>query len=255
MLQRIDHPDAAAAHAQALEDLKGAANGLVLVGAGSVGAHPYGLLPASNTIEVVLDRIILDTGISIDFDVCLRSHILPRAFASYVARQGIRPEHVNVRFGLDPLGGAILGGGFPVASELLDKDMRRLVDELAAAGFRRWLMAADGRIVHDAGGTEAQELAYVLASGVAMLRALEAGGIAVKDARHMLYFRLTADTDQLITIAKLRALRRLWQRVEGSCGLAPEPAFISAETAWRTITRNDSTMNIVRATCTRSPPS
>src|SRR5438045_2696821 len=140
------------------------------------------------------------------------------------------------------------GGGCTCASELPDKELGRVVDELAAARFRRWLMAADGRIVHDAGGTEAQELAYVLASGVAMLRALEAGGIALEDARHMLYFRLTADTDQFITIAKLRALRRLWQRVEGSCGLAPEPAFISAETAWRTITRNDSTMNIVRAT-------
>src|SRR5260370_46406 len=37
VLQRIDHPDPAAANAQALTDLGGGANGLVLVGAGSVG--------------------------------------------------------------------------------------------------------------------------------------------------------------------------------------------------------------------------
>jgi methylmalonyl-CoA mutase len=43
-------------------------------------------------------------------------------------------------------------------------------------------------------------------------------------------------------------LRRLWQRVEENCGLVPEPAFVAAETAWRTMTRNDPQTNILRAT-------
>src|SRR5258708_5246824 len=49
-------------------------------------------------------------------------------------------------------------------------------------------------------------------------------------------------------MANVRALRRLWQRIEVSCGLAREPIFISAETDWRTMTRNDPTVNILRAT-------
>ena len=40
----------------------------------------------------------------------------------------------------------------------------------------------DGSI-HDAGGSEAQELAFVLAAGVAYLRALESAGVALEDAR------------------------------------------------------------------------
>jgi len=38
------------------------------------------------------------------------------------------------------------------------------------------LAAADGRIVHNAGGSEVQELAYTLAVAVAYLRALEGAG-------------------------------------------------------------------------------
>ena len=62
---------------------------------------------------------------------------------------------------------------------------------------------------------------------VAYLRALEAGGISLDAARRMIYFRLAADADQFLTIAKFRALRKLWARVEQACGLAPMPAFVA----------------------------
>jgi methylmalonyl-CoA mutase len=124
----------------------------------------------------------------------------------------------------------------------------KLAADLAAQGFRRAVAVADGRIVHGAGGSEAQELAYAVAVAVATLRAFEAGGIALEDARRMIFFRLAADADQFLTVAKFRALRKLWARIEESCALAPERACISAETAWRTMTRNDPTVNILRAT-------
>ena len=88
----------------------------------------------------------------------------------------------------------------------------------------------------------------MLAVAVAYLRALEAGGIALDAARRMIYFRLAADADQFLTIAKFRALRKLWARVEQACGLAPAPAFVSAETAWRMMTRRDPYVNMLRTT-------
>ena len=96
-----------------------------------------------------------------------------------------------------------------------------------AQGFRGPFAVADGRVVHDAGGSEAQELAFALASAVAYLRALEAGGIALDAARRMIFFRLAADADQFLTMAKFRALRKLWARIEQACGLDPAPAFMS----------------------------
>jgi methylmalonyl-CoA mutase len=64
----------------------------------------------------------------------------------------------------------------------------------------------------------------------------------------MIFFRMTTDAEQFLTIAKFRALRKLWARVEEVCGLAPAPLFVSAETAWRMMTKRDPYVNMLRAT-------
>jgi methylmalonyl-CoA mutase len=119
---------------------------------------------------------------------------------------------------------------------------------LAALGFEGPFAAADGRVIHDAGGSEVQELAFVLASAVAYLRAIEQAGIALEDAQGMIYARLSADADQFLTLAKFRALRQLWARVEQACGLTPKLLFIAADTAWRMLTQRDAYVNMLRAT-------
>jgi methylmalonyl-CoA mutase len=83
---------------------------------------------------------------------------------------------------------------------------------------------------------------------VAYLRSLEGGGIALENARAAISFRLVADADQFLTLAKFRGLRLLWARVEEASGLAPKPAFVAAETAWRMLTRRDAYVNMLRAT-------
>src|SRR5581483_5199493 len=130
----------------------------------------------------------------------------------------------------------------------LAPDAAGMVGKLAADGFKGPFFAADGRVVHGAGGTEAQELAFVLAAALAYLRALEGGGIALERARGKIFFRLAADADQFLTIAKLRALRRLWARIEDACGLAPAAPLVAAETAWRMMTRRDPHVNLLRTT-------
>jgi methylmalonyl-CoA mutase len=246
VMARVDHPDPAAANAQALEDLEGGANGLLLVGAGAVGALGYGLMP--DAIPRVLDGVLLNAGIAIEFDLSPQTKDLPLALVALMKERSIAPASVDIRFGFDPLGASVYNGGFPLPWAQFAPLTAKLAADLAAQGFKHALMVADGRIVHGAGGTQAQELAYVIAVAVAYLRALEAHGIALDDARRMIFFRLAADADQFLTIAKFRALRQLWARIEDSCGLVPEPAFVAAETAWRMMTRNDPQVNILRAT-------
>ena len=115
-------------------------------------------------------------------------------------------------------------------------------------GFKGPFAVADGRVIHDAGGSEVQELAFVLAAGVAYLRAMESAGVALEDAQGMIYARLAADADQFLTMAKFRALRLLWARIEQACGLTPKPSFIAADTAWRMLTQRDPYVNMLRAT-------
>ena len=121
--------------------------------------------------------------------------------------------------------------------------------QLAAQGFgKARFLRADGRAVHEAGGSEAQELAFAIACGVAYLRLLEGNGFALDDARHRISFILAADADEFLTIAKFRSIRKLWARVEEACGLAPKPAYVAAETAWRMMTQRDPYVNMLRTT-------
>ena len=64
----------------------------------------------------------------------------------------------------------------------------------------------------------------------------------------MIGFRLAADADQFLTIAKFRALRLLWARIEEAAGLDPQPIRVHAETAWRMMSRRDPWVNLLRTT-------
>ena len=72
--------------------------------------------------------------------------------------------------------------------------------------------------------------------------------MSLEDARDGIFFRLAADQDQLLNVAKLRALRKLWARVQEACGVEAQPCFVAAETAWRMLTKRDPHGNIVRGT-------
>jgi methylmalonyl-CoA mutase len=245
--QRIDHPDPAAANSEALHDLENGATALALTCAGSVGAYGYGLASEEAAIARALAGIHLDAGIALELDSSAWPKHPAGALAALVQRGGIAAQATNIRFGCDPIGAAASGASALPWSEAV-KVFDRTISELAAQGFRGPFACADGRVIHNAGGSEAQELAYVLAVALEYLRALEAGGIALERARTMVYFRLSADADQLLTMAKFRALRKLWMRVETACSLAPAPSFIVAETAWRMMTRRDPYVNMLRAT-------
>ena len=248
VLARIDHPDPAAANADALHELENGTNGLVLVCAGSLNANGYGIDGSPETLSRILDGIDLDAGVTIDFNVSPETRNIVRHFAALVKRRKIAPASVDMRGSINPIGGMAAAGGSVQPWPALAASFAELVGGLAAEGFRGPFSVADGRVIHNAGGSESQELAFALACAVAYLRALEAGDVPLEAARRMIYFRLAADADQFLTIAKFRALRKLWARVEQACGLDPRPAFISAETAWRMMTRRDPWVNMLRTT-------
>jgi methylmalonyl-CoA mutase len=246
VMARIEHPDPARANEIALRELGGGASGLSLVFAGAVGDRGIGLPTSEEAIARTLAGVDLSAGIAVEFDLS------PQAAATVdamIAKGSILSAGgANIRLGHDPLGAAALGRGAPHRwSEEAPHFARRLA-ALARRGLGGPLAVADGRIVHDAGGSEAQELAFVLAVALAYLRALEAEGVALEAAQPMIFFRLAADADQFLTIAKFRALRKSWARVQEACGLTAEPGFIAAETAWRMMARRDPQVNILRAT-------
>ncbi|MCP4615837.1 MAG: methylmalonyl-CoA mutase [Bradyrhizobium sp.] len=248
IMQRIDHPDAAQANAQALRDLENGATGLTLVFAGANGAYGFGLDPSPEAIEKILDGIFLDAGIAIELQIGPQSRMAAIHVAEFVKRKGFSPAACDIRFGLDPLGAGAVWGSSPYAWAEIVPAVTGAAQGLAGMGFKSPIAAADGRVVHDAGGSEVQELAFALASGVAYLRAIEQSGVALDAAQGMVYARLAADADQFLTLAKFRAMRLLWARIEQACGLTPKPLFVAADTSWRMLTQRDAFVNMLRAT-------
>ncbi len=249
IMQRIDHPDPAAANAQALHDLENGATGLQLEFAGGPGARGFGIADATTeTLARVLEGVFFDAGIAIALHPVLGRDNAGMNLAGLVEARGFEPANVDIRFNYQPLSTMAVRGATAAPWPEMAPPFAKMIRELMGRGFKGPFALADGRPVHDAGGSEAQELAFALAVGVAYLRALEAGGIALDVASAAISFRLAADADQFLTMAKFRALRLLWARIEQSCGLTPRPVFIAAETAWRMLTQRDPYVNMLRAT-------
>src|SRR5262247_3492433 len=103
VMQRVDHPDASAANAEALHDLENGATGLSLVFAGALGAHGYGLAATEQAIARVLDGVHLDAGIALDLDLSPQTKDAGSLLAALVKRRGLTPTATQIRFGFDPI--------------------------------------------------------------------------------------------------------------------------------------------------------
>jgi methylmalonyl-CoA mutase len=249
IMQRVDHPDPAKANAQILTDLENGATGLDIEFAGGAGARGFGVADAElDTLKRLFDGVMLDAGVSIALNPVVGRGNAGETVAALIEAERVDPAKVDLRINYQALSTLAVRGSAPAPWSEMAQPFAKVVRGLMDRGFKEKLVLADGRPVHDAGGSEAQELAFALALAVAYLRTLEAGGVALDDARAAISFRLSADADQFLTAAKFRALRGLWARIETACGLAPKPVFIAAETAWRMLTQRDPYVNMLRAT-------
>ncbi|MEE7458477.1 methylmalonyl-CoA mutase [Methylorubrum populi] len=243
LAQRVDQPDPEKASAQALVDLEGGADALVLVHREAPAARGFGLdLSSVDGLDAALKSVMLPL-------IALRLDAGPAGFETasllrqLIERRGDDPAALDLDLGLDPLGTRAATGRLEAGWEA------RLCETARAfAGVRGSVALADARPYHEAGASEVQELAAVLAAAIAYLRALEAGGHDLERAREQIAVLLVADADEFLTVAKFRAIRRLWARVEEACGLEPKPLRVLAETAWRMMTRRDPFVNILRTT-------
>ncbi len=248
IIQRLDHPDPAAANAEALHDLETGATGLAILAAGAPSANGYGLRDASRqTLARALDNVWLD-AIALRLDAGSRDLEAAEALAAIAVEQKIDLAKFDIALGLDPLGTLATRGLLDATPKAAIERRTRFAADLVRRGFRGQAFLADARPVHDAGGSEAQELAYALACALVYWRALEAAGLALDAARKQIAFLLAADADQFLTTAKFRALRKLWARIEEASGLTPAPVRLDAETAWRMTTQREPSVNWLRAT-------
>jgi methylmalonyl-CoA mutase len=231
---RHDHPDPKVANEQILEDLEGGATSIWLV----TGDHG---LPA-DALYAVLGGVYLDL-VTVALDPGAEFAAAAERYLALADQRGVAPADRSVRFGADPIGlEARTGsaGDLAAAVALATRAAADLPDARA--------ITVDALPFHLAGSDDAQEIGCSLAVGVEYLRALHAAGLDADAAFGQLEFRYAATADQFLTIAKLRAARRVWSAVAGSCGVTGEaggqlqhvvgsPAMLTTRDPWNNILR------------------
>lgn len=225
--QSFAHPDPAQTNTEILADLAGGVGAIELV----IGADGVAITSAADLDLALADVILEAAPVSLSADG-MDAALLLDAKLKGVAAPG-------TAFNIDPIW---RGASWSDATAFA----KRIRVELPNATALR----VDARPVHEAGGTEAQEIAAALSGGIAQLRALTDAGLGIEDAGPTLAFAVAIGPDTLIEAAKLRALRLCWARVMEASGAAPEhrEAHIHAFTSRRMLTRYDANTNILRIT-------
>ncbi len=232
--QQHDDPDLGRANQAILDDLERGATSLVL------DVDRLGVDSAAD-LESLLAGVYLDL-----IGVHLTSSTGGLTAARHLVdvwKKGSAPASALVgNLGVDPLATAARHG--------IEADVSMVVEAatLAAEFEAVRPVMVDTSVYADAGASDAQQLAYSLATGVAYLRELTTAGTSIDDACNALAFRFSIDTDQFAGIAKLRAARRIWARVCEASGAAAQGQQQNAVTASAMMTTADPWVNLLRVT-------
>ncbi len=234
----VTGPDAATANARALQDLERGVTSLEVPWVAGVTDLP-----------AVLDGVLLDLAPVVlrpGFDATAAAD----ALISLWEERGVDDGAAVGGFGADPLAAlAAKGGAGREPSELLAQ-----LGALAARTAERFpkvrAVTVSTLPAVEAGASEAQELAVLLATGAAYLRAMADAGLSADEAAGQIALDLAADEDVFATVAKLRAARRLWAALLDACGVSPEAQapVLHVTEAQRMLTRRDPWVNLLRTT-------
>ncbi|OBJ74054.1 methylmalonyl-CoA mutase small subunit [Mycobacterium sp. 1274756.6] len=208
----------------------------MVVRVGADGVAPDALDRLLDGVYLELMPVLLDAGA--DFGAAAAAML---ALVDGLDRAA--DSTLSVDLGADPLTAPLSGRPAPTVEEVV-----AVAGRLAGSrGVRA--ITVDGPALHNRGANAGWELAGSLAVAVDYLRRLAEAGLEPADALRQISFRLAADDDQFMTIAKMRAARLLWARVAEVVG-APDAgaATLHAETSRPMMTQRDPWVNMLRTT-------
>jgi len=228
--QRMDDPDTDRALQQLGDDLANGASGICVVSNKSASGFGTGIDIETSALVGRIAEAVSGKTISLRLD----------GFTVDAAALLIAALKANsstaLHLGLDAFSA---GGG--------QADIANDIHRFSEQKLPGTIVNADGRAVHNAGGTEAQELAVMAASLADHLRLLDETGLSPEAVLAATSLCLSADQNQFTTMAKIRAARLIFSRIAEACGVFdPQPAHILVETSYRMLTRLDPETNTLR---------
>ena len=238
--QPYAEPDPAVLAAEIREDQAGGVEAITI----RIEAPGQSGLPADReALEAALADVPL-AGLKVSLEPGAHAVHAAQALTSIAEAKGAVGS--IARLGIDPLGTLARTGELT----LLRRDRPGFMPGLPWLPAPGTTLVADGRPYHEAGASEAQELAALVATLVAYLRCLEAEGQAPVAALPRIALTLAADADLFLTIAKLRAARQLVWRVADACGAGDAAGRmpLAVTTSERMMSRRDPWVNMLRVT-------
>jgi methylmalonyl-CoA mutase len=235
--QRHAHPHPEVTREAVLADLENGATSLWLE-LGRTGPPVAALADVLRGVHLDLAPVVLDAG--------AQTPAAAAALFALITERG-QAAAATGNLGADPLGLRARTGSAAAGLSVEDAAALAVRCVREFPGLRA--LTVDGTVYHDAGGGDAQELGAAVAAGVAYLRALTGAGLTPDEAFGQLEFRFAVNADQFMSIAKLRAARRLWARVAEVCDASGAgDARLHAVTSSAMMTRRDPWVNMLRTT-------
>ncbi|WP_297322303.1 methylmalonyl-CoA mutase family protein [uncultured Bartonella sp.] len=247
VMQRADDPDIDRARFQLKEDIANGATGIALVFEGANSAYEFGLPANVDTIPTLFDGISLD-GLHIRLDNHPHGRAIADGFIDYLQHRRINPTRTKLTFSTDPTAVLATTGKLKMSIEALKASLPQSMSVFFSSGIPGVVLEADGRPYHNAGATAAQEIGAMLSVALAHLKMVEEARHHIIYALPHIGFATALDQDPVMGVAKMRAIRLLWRRLQGERGVSsPFPAIIHVETSMRMMTKRDALNNISRS--------
>ncbi len=234
------NPDPARANSEILADLRGNSAG-VIIRIDASGRNGVAIGSADHLARA-LDGVILELA-----PVALDAGFLGPQAADWLGAVAKAAPAALIRLHLDPLSTYAEMGISPGPIDAHLISAANVAARLAETYPKSQLFLASGRVVHEARGGEAAEVAFAAAAAVAYAKALVGAGLPMDRAFGGIALGLSADADYFLTIAKLRAARAIWARIANACGADPV-ARLEARSSRRMLTAKDAWTNMIRLT-------
>ncbi len=161
-------------------------------------------------------------------------------------RRGVDHANLTGALGADPIG-MMATSGIPIASL---ENIGNLVSKVRDNSPGMRVIDVDGALIHNAGSTLVEELAFALAMASDYLAILTSRGIDPQDVLQAMQLSLAAGPNYFMEVAKLRAARILFNSLVEAYGVKPDQGVITIHTTssqWN-MTLYDPYVNMLRGT-------
>ena len=150
----------------------------------------------------------------------------------------------------DPIAFLLENGRFPTNLNIAYNEMSMLAQWAAAHAPNLRTIGLNGTAYHEGGASAVQELAFVLATAVSTIRAVQERGLDINTIANQMHVTFGVGGNFFMEVAKLRAARLLWAQMMTAFGAdeAAQKLHCHVTTAQHNKTITDAHVNMLRAT-------